>query len=164
MPPKNSNKKRKTDDTSAEAKKHSKIASDDENVDSLVSSSRSKHEKKELKELFKNHLIGDKLLNINSDVVTVVRQKVLDNLKEQGLVEVVEEKTITIKGYRLTEKGAEEAAPEEFKDDMARKPNTDEDLHELIKKYSYHPPTGSKIFDTLLEHTKHRKCISKKEL
>jgi DNA-binding PadR family transcriptional regulator len=173
MAPKDS-KKRKTNDSSESAKtsavtekkveSQQDSMSDDESADSLVEDSRSKMEKKELKELLKNYLIGRKLLNINIDMAKPKRHQLFDSLEEQGLVEVAKHKTVTIKSYRLTEKGINKATPPEFKEDMARTPKTDEDLHEIIKKYLYHPETGAKMFDILLEKTREHKTVAKKEL
>ncbi|KAL3935429.1 MAG: hypothetical protein SGARI_002978 [Bacillariaceae sp.] len=117
MAPSKTSKKRKTDDSLVETKETSIVAtgpkttakksamSDDESVDSTMENKQSKLEKKELKELLKNYMVGGKLLNVNTDIAKPERLELFERLEKKGLVEIAKEKTVTIKSYRLTEEG-----------------------------------------------------------
>jgi len=91
------------------------------------------------------------------------RQGVIDRLVNEGLVEVVNE--VRIISYQLTEAGVQAAASDEYKEDMAKEPTTNEELHARIMKYSYHYKTAKKMLEELIEnHKTGGKALSKKQL
>lgn len=150
--------------TPKDLKLQSEELDDDISVVSEMESKFSKEEERELKELVKNYLIGDKPLNIKMEHAPKRRQVLFDRLEKEGIVKVTKVETVTTKSYELTEKGFHNAASKEYFQDLSNEPSTDRELHEHIKKWSYHPKTGAKMFDILLEVTKNRKTISKTDL
>jgi hypothetical protein len=123
-----------------------------------------KEETKELKDLMKNHLTGKKTVNIKMEHASEGRRLAFEKFEEQGLVKVEKVETFTIKSFVLTEKGVDIAVPHEYKLDMASVPSTDKELHEKIKKWSYHRKTGEKMFDVIRDVTVNGKTISKTDL